>query len=517
MILDNIFAARKTTPGRVAQPRFSIRRSLSGVTLTETQALEHGPVWSAVKVISETVAMLPWRVFRVEGEFRVLQDSSRLDYVLHRRPNSEMSSFNFREYLVASCLLWGNGYAEIERNSANEVVALWPLHPSRVTPKRDDRVRLYYAVSSPNGGGDTNLLTRDVFHVRGPTEDGITGRSVLSLARESFGTGIAAEQFQGAFFGNGATPSYVISEVEGAPEMSDEGAKNLLKSFEARHKGPVNAGKGAYLEKGFKIEPLGVPQKDAQFIETRKFQVSDVARWFRLPPHKIGDMEGATFSNIEQQSIDFVVDSIQPWVERFEQEADIKLHGLRNVITKINMNGLLRGDSAARAEYYTKLFGIGVYSVNDIRRREDENPVANGDKRYVPLNMGLLGSSAGAQSGVTPAAIRTIMLEAHERLSNKEYNAYTRKKDKSSAVVDSWAEAFFPVQKSQLIEAVASPATMAAEYFGADKSRIAEIIEKHCERCVQSSISDIRLGKYFDQENRAIAQTDQLLIDLAGN
>jgi HK97 family phage portal protein len=515
MLLDKIFSLRKIDPARVSQPRFSLRRSLSGVTLTETQALSHGPVWAAVKVISETVAMLPWRVFKVGGAFRVLQDQSTLDYILHRKPNSEMSSFNFREYLVASALLWGNGYAEIEKNGLGEVLALWPIHPSRVTPKRDANATLYYAIS--NASGMDQALDADLmFHLRGPTEDGITGRSIINLARESFGTGIAAEQFQGAFFGNGATPSYVISEAEGAPEMSPEGAANMLKSFEARHQGPAKAGKGAYLEKGFKIEPLGIPQKDAQFIETRKFQVSDVARWFRLPPHKIGDMEGATFSNIEQQSIDFVVDSIQPWAIRIEQEADIKLHDKRDIITKINMNGILRGDSAARSDFYTKLWGIGVYSQNDILIMEDRNPVAGGDKRYVPLNMAPIGSGTEANSGVTPAAIRSILLEAHERLNNKEINAYTRKKDKGPEVLDAWSISFFPTHKKQLAESVSSAAAVAAEYFSSDKTRLESIIETHCERCVQDSISHIADGTYFDKESRAASQTDQLLSAIAG-
>jgi len=510
-VLDKILGARKTEPQSPHQTAFLPLRSTAGIDLSEEQALAYSAVFSAVKVISETVAMLPWRVYRENGEAKELQAGSRLDRVLHRTPNTEMTAFTFREYLVSCALLWGNGYAEIERNRAGDVIGLWPLHPSAVEPTRDGQGQLIYRVWDERGG-KTDLSVRSVYHLRGPTKDGVVGRSMISVARESFGLGIAMEQFGAAFFGNGGVPSTVITQDENAPDLNQEAARNLLSSFERRHKGAKNAGKPALLEPGQSIQTVGIPQDDAQFLESRKFQVTEVSRWFRLPPHKISDMEAATYSNIEQQAIDFVVDSIQPWTERMEQEADAKLVGRRDLITKIKIQGLMRGDSEARANYYNTLWNLGSLSTNDIRSLEDMNPVPNGDKRFVPLNMVTLDSAAS--SGNTDPA-RDVVAEATERMLNKEKMAAQRSHERGKDYRD-WAPDFYERHEGQLYDSLIHGARTVAALHGLDESGVADQVRKHCREHVERSLRDIANGDWDQWDRRAAAETDKLLERLVG-
>lgn len=514
MLFDKIFAARQTEATAPRQSFLIPKRSSAGVDMSEDRALMYSAVFSAVKVISETVAMLPWRVYRINGDTQELQTNMRLDRILHRRPNDEMTAFTFREYLVSCALLWGNGYAEIERSGAGGIANLWPIHPSFVTPERDDNGRLVYRVDAENGGQPTYLPARQMYHLKGPTKDGVSGRSMISLARESWGLGIAAEQFGASFFGNGGVPGMVITETEDAPKMSPEGATNMLESFDRRHKGSDKAGRTAYLERGFEIKTIGVPQKDAQFIETRKHQITDVARWFRLPPHKIGDMENATFSNIEQQSIDFVVDSIQPWTERIEQEADVKLHDQNNVITKINLNGLLRGDSAARGQFYNTLWNIGVLSTNQILRLEDMNPIGpEGDQRFVPLNMVTLERANQAGRTDRGGAVRGVLIDAHERMITKECKAIQRavSADKD---LSAWAQDFYQRHEPQMVEALLPGANAAAEHLELDAELMNEQVKEHCRRHVEASMNDLQSDNTWD--NRASEGADKLLSRLAG-
>jgi len=515
MLFDNLFAARSTNAGRVQSSWIMPRKSTAGVVLSEERALMFSAVFASVKVISETVAMLPWRAYRQSGDKRELLAGSILDVTLHRRPNPEMTAFTFKEYLAACALLWGNGYAEIERNGAGEAVHLWPIHPKYVDPVRSGSGALEYSVSSDDGSPPVIIPARQMFHLKGPTTDGIVGRSIISLARESWGLGIAAEEFGAAFFGNGGVPGIVIQQTPEAPTMSAEGAKNMLSSFDSRHKGAANAGKSAYLEKGFKLEKVGIPQKDAQFIETRKFQITDVARWFRLPPHKIGDMEKATFSNIEQQSIDFVVDAIQPWAERLEQEADMKLVVRDSDITKMNLRSLLRGDSAARSEYYTKLFALGALSTNDILALEDMNPVAGGDQRFVPLNMiSLQRASQGGGTG-NAAAVRGVLVDAHERMIAKESNAIQRALS-SGKDMTSWARDFYQRHESQMVDALLPGAHVAAAALDLCTDQVYDLVASHCRLHVQHSLCDIAGDNTHKWEKRAGTAADKLLGRIAG-
>lgn len=504
-MLDWILGARQTETERTRGSfTFLPMKSTTGIDVTEQSALTYGAVFGAVKAISETVSMLPWREYIENGDRREIQAGSALDLILHRQPNPEMTAFSWREYMVQCALLWGNGYSEIERNRSGEVIGLWPIHPSRVTPKVDNQGVFYYEVSNERGGS-ADIMPANMYHVKGPTMDGRVGWSVIALARNSWGIGIASDQFAGSFLGNGGTPSLVIHQDETAPDLDEEGAKNMLDSFDRRHKGVRNVGKTAYLERGFRIEPVGIPQKDAQFIEQRKFSVVEVARWFRIPPHKIQSMDNATFSNIESQSIEYVTDAIQPWVERMEQEADMKLVLQPDRMTKMNVNALLRADSAARSQFYREMWNIGVYSINDIRRMEDENPVQNGDLRFVQLNMTTLDRAANQGSTEPASAMRQVVVDAQERMDTKETRAAERAHSKSEDVAE-WAGTFFAAHERQLAEAMGSAAAAIGQMYDVPDADVAKCVVRHAERCAQESLrGSIDAGWRPNSQRRADA------------
>lgn len=513
-MLDKIFGIRQTEPSRPAQAFMLPAIGSSGIVITEDSALSFGAVFSAVKVISETVALLPWRHFREDGTSRVLLAGSALDNVLHKEPNDEMTPFSFREYLVASALLRGNGYAEIEFSRAGEPLALWPIHSTRVTPERDNSGKLVYVVRQEDGG-ETTIPKRQMFHLRGPTRDGIVGRSVLALARESFGLAIATEQFSSAFFGNGGTPGLVIQQAEGSPDLDKEGAENLINSFQRRHRGSKNAGKPALLERGFTIESVGISQKDAQFIESRKFNVSEIARWFRLPPHKIGDLEKSTFSNIESQERTFVMDAVLPWTTRLEQESNAKM-APDSTVTKMNIRSLSHGDSEARGKFYTQMRDLGALDINEIRAFEDMNPIGDdGDLRLVPMNMVSLETAAQGGSTDAAGAVRGVLIEAHARLAVKEGHAFKRAVDAGKAL-SVWAPEFYARHASQLGDALMPGAVAFAQLNGLDSELVAGIVETHASTYCTAAQGRIEAGLEPHTEAQTVQQADRLLGRLQG-
>ncbi|KKN71030.1 hypothetical protein LCGC14_0424470 [marine sediment metagenome] len=512
-MLDKVFGVRKTHPSRLQHAHLVPLRSTAGIHLNEHTALSFSAVWAAVKLISETVALLPWRVFREEGTQKELQAGTQLDVLLHSEPNPEMTSFSFREFIVASALLHGNGYAEIELSRSGEPRALHPIHPRHVQPMRNAQKKLFYRVRSDNGDS-VDLPPRQMFHLKGPTIDGVVGRSVISIAKESMGLGIAAEQFSAAFFGNGGTPSYVIKQGNESPDTSLEAASNILESFDRRHRGAKNAGKAAYLEKGFELETVGIPQKDAQFIQQRKFNVTEIARWFRVPPHKIADMEKATFSNIESQERNFVMDSILPWTIRLEQEANHKLVRDLHNITKMNVRGLMRGDSAARGAFYTQLRDLGVFSPNEIRALEDMNPFAGGDLRVIPANMISLERAAQGGGSDPAGAVRGVLLEAHDRMITKEDRASQRAID-SGKDLCAWSQDFYSRHEPQMCDALMIPASTAGDLVGVDADIVRGIVETHVRLHCELSMSAMVSGGW-KANGQAAQQTDRLMGRLIG-
>ena len=370
---------------RPSSDRVYIGSKQAGEYVDEDRALTHAAVWGCVRVISETISALPWRAHQRLERGNKLLDSSDLDYILHVQANPEHSAFSFRETLLSHALLWGNGYAEIERTNRGEAWNLWPIAPDKMRADRTADGRLWYVVN-----GQPVLEAANVYHLKGLGFDGITGYSVIKHAAKTIGLGLALDSMAASTFENGAVPGGIVSQKEGRT-LTPEAAKAMLESFERRFKGPANGNKVAYLDAGMEYQSITQPLDDMQFLESRKFQVSEIARWFRVPPHKLADLERATFSNIEHQALEFVTDTLVPWITRLETEAQIKLIGRNNrmgrVYTKINVAGLLRGDLQSRYSAYATARQWGWLSANDIRGLEDMNPVPGGDEYYAPMNM----------------------------------------------------------------------------------------------------------------------------------
>lgn len=368
-----------TQTGQPQTARVSrIGRSVSSVIVNPDTAVTIAAVWACLRYLSQTVAVLPWRVMTEGLKGGILAPSHPVDWVLHKRASPEWSSFQFRETLTHWALRWGNGYAEIERNLANIPVALHPIHPERVRVCRDPETGvLFYEV-------DNNLEFKasDIYHVRGFGE-GPVGVNVIAYAAESLGWAKAAQLFGAAFFGNGLNPTAIIKM------KSQSGADALAerrKELDSAFRGVRNSSKYILLDAEDEYQPLTVEPDKAQFILTNQHLIEEVCRWFGVPPHKIMHMLRSTFGNIEHQSIEVVVDSISPWAKRFEDEADYKLFGQNrsNFYTKMNFNALLRGDVAARGAWYKNMRELGVYSANDILEHEDENKIGpDGDKRVM--------------------------------------------------------------------------------------------------------------------------------------
>jgi len=362
-------------------------KSASGVTVNENTALNATAVFSAVDILSRTLASLPLPVYkRLQGGGKERATNHPLYSILHNLPNREMTSFELRQALMGHLALWGNAFAEIERDNAGRVIGLWPLRPDRMTVKRDERGLLYiYRIGTT--GQEVALRQRNVMHIRGLSSDGVIGYSPIRLAREAIGLTLATEEFGARFFGNGSRPGGVLQHPG---KLSEEASKRLKKSWEEMHQGLTQAHRVAILEEGMTWQQVGIPPEDAQFLETRKFQVTEIARIFHVPPHMLADLERSTFSNIEHQGIEFVVHTMRPWLVCWEQAMyrDLFLPTERQTyFTEFLVDGLLRGDTESRYRAYATGRQWGWLSANDVRELENMNPVEGGDTYLIPLNM----------------------------------------------------------------------------------------------------------------------------------
>jgi len=361
----------------------------SGIAVDELRAMQASAVFACVKVLSETVASLPFFLYKNEKGKKVKSTEHPLYEVLHDLANEETTSMNFREAMMASLLLYGNGYARIIRDKNGHVCSLWFLKPQYMKVERDTATkRLKYTYSDIETGAAIVYEPNQVFHVVGLSYDGIKGISPIDQAREAVGLALATEEFGAKFFANGARPGGVLEH----PGVLKDPEK-LRESWNKVYQGSRNSHKIAVLEEGVKYKEIGIPPEQAQFLETRKFQINEICRIFRVPPHLIGDLERSTFSNIEHQSIEFVTHTVRPWLVRWEQaiykcllnETERQLYYAR-----FNVDGLLRGDFSTRMQGYATARQNGWMSVNDIRKLEDMNSIdaeKGGDDYLVNGNM----------------------------------------------------------------------------------------------------------------------------------
>lgn len=381
---------------------FLFGRTTSGKPVNERTAMQTTAVYACVRILAEAVASLPLHVYEYQddGGKKLVHDHP-LYYLLHDEPNPEMTSFVFRETLMSHLLIWGNAYAQIIRDGAGRVLGLYPLLPDKMEVQRDDRGNIFYVYSRNSDEnpmfkeyGNIKLKAEDVLHIPGLGFDGLIGYSPIAMAKNAVGMTLACEEYGASFFANGANPGGVLEH----PGVLKDPSK-VRESWNSVYRGVNNAHKIAVLEEGMKYQQIGIPPEEAQFLETRKFQINEIARLYRIPPHMVGDLDKSSFSNIEQQSLEFVKYTLDPWVIRWEQslQRSLLLPGEKGkYFIKLNVDGLLRGDYQSRMNGYAVGRQNGWFSANDIREMENMNPIPDEEGGNLYLINGAMTKLADA-------------------------------------------------------------------------------------------------------------------------
>lgn len=381
---------------------FLFGRTTSGKPVNERTAMQTTAVYACVRILAEAVASLPLHVYEYQddGGKKLVHDHP-LYYLLHDEPNPEMTSFVFRETLMSHLLIWGNAYAQIIRDGAGRVLGLYPLLPDKMDVQRDEKGNIYYVYSRNSDEnpmfkeyGNIRLKAEDVLHIPGLGFDGLIGYSPIAMAKNAVGMTLACEEYGASFFANGANPGGVLEH----PGVLKDPSK-VRESWNSVYRGVNNAYKIAVLEEGMKYQQIGIPPEEAQFLETRKFQINEIARLYRIPPHMVGDLDKSSFSNIEQQSLEFVKYTLDPWVIRWEQslQRSLLLPGEKGkYFIKLNVDGLLRGDYQSRMNGYAVGRQNGWFSANDIREMENMNPIPDEEGGNLYLINGAMTKLADA-------------------------------------------------------------------------------------------------------------------------
>lgn len=427
-ILSGLFRTRdgpKNATSGIAYS-FFMGTSAAGKSVNERSAMQMTAVYACVRILSESIAGLPLHMYQFE------EDGSKkkavehpLYHLLHEEPNPEMTSFVFRETLMSHLLLWGNAYAQIIRNGKGDIIALYPLMPNRMKVERDSKGQLYYEYQTMKEDAPTmkgavyQLYPNEVLHVPGLGFDGLVGYSPIAMAKNAIGLAIAAEEYGSKFYANGAAPSGVLEH----PNVLKDPAK-VRDSWNAAFGGSSNAHRVAVLEEGMKYTPISISPNEAQFLETRKFQINEIARIFRVPPHMVGDLEKSSFSNIEQQSLEFVKYTLNPWVCRWEQALQRALlddDEKGKYFFRFNVEGLLRGDYQSRMNGYATARQNGWMSANDIRELEnlDRIPAELGGDLYL-VNGNMLPLSQVEQNNAYASGDKSETVKKEETTDEEQ-------------------------------------------------------------------------------------------------
>lgn len=503
-LFAKLFNKRQTSPANPTAARRYYGSKQAGMWVDDHTALTFSAVWGCVRIISETLASCPWNVFeRLSNGGSEKKGKTPLNWLLSRQPNPEMNSFTFRETLCSNVLLWGNAYAEVVREGATPT-AIYPIDPSLVDVQRDKSGNLVYLVYQQDG--TRTIESWNMFHIKG-LGNGLVGHSVVGMAAKSIGMGLAMEMFGNSFFANGTHLSGVLTHPE---HLSDAAYTRLKAEWQENYGGPYASHSPAILEEGMKWEPISIKPEDAQFLGSRQFQVLEICRWFRVPPHKLAELSRATHTNIEHQSIEFVVDTILPWAIKFEYEADLKLmttQAQRKWFTKINLNGLMRGDSSARAQYYKELFNLGVYSINEIRDLEEMNPIGDvGDQRFMQLNMTTIDKIGEEQDedSVTDethveapttedvtveaetesnrlAPFRHILNDVCQRIVRREHYRFSdacKRLGGNAEAIEDWLRSFWAEHNQYVEKALRPPMMTIAESLGIPDENITKCLHR---------------------------------------
>jgi len=428
-VISNLLERRATkqTGGNPASPAYWVQKlfgaggmdTAAGIAVDEDKALTHTPFWAAVNIISGAIGAMPlitYKRLQPRGKERAFEHSNYS--LLHDDANPFMSAQILRETLMGHVLTGGNGYAEIQRDGAGRAVSLWPLLPDRTTPKvitfQGERTVVYetQAIADGQQGRKVQIPWSDVLHIPGLGFDGLKGYSVVEYHKESIALGMGVKKYGAKFFGNGAKPGGVL---EHPGKLNEEQLKQLREDWNAKHEGLDNAERTAILTGGMKFHATGIEPEKAQALETQKFAVNDVARMFQIPPHMLADLDRATFSNIEQQAIEFLTLTLDKWLVKWENECRRKLFSTRDKLyfPQFLREALLRGDTLNRYRAYAIGKTSGFLSTNDIHDAENMNPIEGGDVYLDPMNMKPAGSEA----------MRTLLQDTWQRLIRREVGA----------------------------------------------------------------------------------------------
>lgn len=427
-ILSGLFRTRDGPKNATSGSAYSffMGSSAAGKSVNERSAMQMTAVYACVRILSESIAGLPLHMYRYEEDgSKTKAVEHPLYHLLHDEPNPEMTSFIFRETLMSHLLLWGNAYAQIIRNGKGDIIALYPLMPNRMKVERDTKGQLYYEYQTMKEDAPTmkgavyQLDPSEVLHVPGLGFDGLVGYSPIAMAKNAIGLAIAAEEYGSKFYANGAAPSGVLEH----PNVLKDPAK-VRDSWNAAFGGSSNAHRVAVLEEGMKYTPISISPNEAQFLETRKFQINEIARIFRVPPHMVGDLEKSSFSNIEQQSLEFVKYTLNPWVCRWEQALQRALLSddeKGKYFFRFNVEGLLRGDYQSRMNGYATARQNGWMSANDIRELEnlDRIPAELGGDLYL-VNGNMLPLSQVEQNNAYASGDKSETLKKEETTDEEQ-------------------------------------------------------------------------------------------------
>lgn len=390
---------------------FNGPETAAGVQVNEQSGLRLSAVWACIRILAESIASLPFHVYEINADgTRGRVNNLRQSDLLGMVPNDEMTPAVWKETIQGHLGGWGNGYAYVSRDRAGRPRETFPLLPDTTTPRRDEAGNLIY--ETVIDGTMYRMRPRDVIHIPGLGYDGLVGYSPIQIHRQNIGLGLAAEEYGARFFGGDATVQGVI---ELPTALSD--TTSLESSWRRAHGGLKNKHQIAVLEQGAKYNKVGIPPNDAQFIETRKYQATEIARIYRIPPHMIADLERATFTNIEHQSLEFVKYTLTPWLVKWEQELTRKLFTgpeQRRFYVKINVEGLLRGDTESRYKSYETARNTGWLNVNEIRDKEDMNGIGEEGDEYLltpPGNTNVNNDNGSEDDGEENSRNITVPIE----------------------------------------------------------------------------------------------------------
>lgn len=448
-IPQSVYQSQMAEPTARAMRPVTRDRSVSGETITPEISLSVSAVLAAFTILTEDLSSLPLILYERRGRNKVRAYDSIYYRLMHDQPNPEHTSMIFRELAIGHLMGWGNFYGQLILDRRGDVAEIWPLRPDRMTVERKDGQRIYTYTQSD--GKKRVFFSDELLHIPAFGFDGLVGYSRITLARNAIGLSISAEKFGGKFYENGANVGLVYKHP-GA--LGEDAYKHLSESLTDRT-GVEQSHKPIILEEGMSIDRLGIPPDDAQFLETRKFQVSEIARIFRVPPHMIGDVERSTSwgAGIDSQEQGYVNHTLRPWATRLEQSlrSGLLLPDMRETFYYEHlMDALLRGDIATRYESYVKAINNGIMTPNEVRGRENLNPYKDGDTFLRPLNMSPMndGTSTGQAARHTLQALEPLWRDAAQRVCTRERNdvlgsvkRFSKKSDLEGLRV--WLDSFY--------------------------------------------------------------------------